>query len=118
VLALTTIFLIFVFLSTSAASGAFVLGMMTSAGALDPPRSRKLFWGAVIAVLTAAILLAGGEVHVLRAIAISGALPFAAIMIVHIACLFHSLAKAKTLPRPELEEEPEPRTATGQEASR
>jgi len=94
-LAVATIFLILVFLSTSAASGAFVLGMMTTGGSLDPPRGRKLFWGATVAVLTSVVLLAGGGVQVLRAIAISGALPFTLIMILQVACLVTSLSEER-----------------------
>ena len=90
-LAVLTIFLVFVFLSTSAASGAFVLGMMTSGGSLNPPRARKLFWGAVVAAVTAAMLFTGGGFVILRAIAISGALPFTVIMIALVACLTRSL---------------------------
>ncbi len=85
------LFLIFIFLITSAQSGSFVLGMMTTDGSLNPPTYRKLFWGAVVAILTAAMLLAGGGVHTLRAIAVSGALPFTLIMIIQVACMFHSL---------------------------
>jgi glycine betaine transporter len=91
-LSVVTIFLIFVFLSTSAASGSFVLGMMTTGGSLEPPRMRKLFWGAAVAALTAAVLFTGGGVAVLRSIAISGAIPFIIIMIIQVACLFHSLS--------------------------
>ncbi len=91
VLAILTIFLVFIFLSTSAASGAFVLAMMTSEGSLNPPRARKLFWGAVVAAVTAAMLFTGGGFVVLRAIAISGALPFTVIMIILVACLARSL---------------------------
>jgi len=93
VLAVTAIFLILVFLSTSAASGAYVLGMMTSGGSLNPSLGRKLFWGGTVAVLTAAVLFAGGGVQVLRAIAISGALPFTLIMIAQVACLLFSLSQ-------------------------
>lgn len=114
VLAVTAIFLIFIFLSTSAASGAFVLGMMTTGGSLEPPRSKKLFWGAVVAALTAAVLFTGGGLTVLRSIAISGAVPFTVIMIAQVACLFKSLAtepvpQEASLPedggRPEIGEE-------------
>jgi glycine betaine transporter len=89
------LFLIFIFLVTSAQSGSFVLGMMTTDGSLNPPTYRKLFWGAVVAALTAATLLAGGGVHTLRAIAVSGALPFTVIMIAQAACLFHALGGEK-----------------------
>ncbi len=87
------LFLIFIFLVTSAQSGAFVLGMMTTNGSLNPPTYRKLFWGVVVAILTAATLPAKGGVHTLRAIAVSGALPFTMIMIAQVACLFHALGE-------------------------
>jgi glycine betaine transporter len=102
-----SLFLIFIFLVTSAQSGSFVLGMMTTDGSLNPPTYRKLFWGAVVAVITAATLLAGGGVHTLRAIAVSGALPFTVIMIAQVACLFHALGGERPAPieAPEQEEE-------------
>lgn len=114
VLAVTAIFLILVFLSTSAASGAYVLGMMTSGGSLNPSLGRKLFWGGIVAVLTAAVLFAGGGVQVLRAIAISGALPFTLIMIAQVACLLFSLSQEvgqMRLPHPA----PENKSKTEQE---
>lgn len=93
VLTVVTLFLVFVFLSTSAASGAFVLAMMTSRGAMEPARSAKLFWGGVVAALAAAILFSGGEVSTMRAIAVSGALPFALIMVMHLACICKTIAR-------------------------
>lgn len=93
VLSIVAMFLMFIFLVTSADSGSFVLGMMTTGGALNPPRSRKLLWGAVTAALAVAALFATGGVHVMRAFAISGAIPFALIMIVHVGCLVVSLVQ-------------------------
>ena len=109
---MVSVFLILVFLSTSAASGAFVLGMMTTGGSLDPPRRRKIFWGAAVAVLTSVVLLAGGGIQVLRAIAISGALPFTLIMILQVACFISSLSEEKKyvrmrFPSPEQQSEEE-----------
>lgn len=101
-LAVVAVFLILVFLSTSAASGAYVLGMMSTGGSLNPPRTLKLFWGGVIAALTAAVLFAGGGVQVLRAIAISGALPFTVIMIAQVACLLTSLSEEAEILREEI----------------
>ncbi len=101
-LAVVAVFLILVFLSTSAASGAYVLGMMSTGGALDPPRTLKLFWGAIVAALTAAVLFAGGGVQVLRAIAISGALPFTIIMIAQVACLLKSLSEEAAIVREDI----------------
>jgi len=113
-LVVVTILLVFIFLSTSAASGSFVLGMMTSGGSLEPPRTRKLFWGAVVAALTAAVLITGGGVVVLRSIAISGALPFIIIMIIQVACLFHSLSTESV---PKSEPQSVPQTPGEQEAT-
>jgi glycine betaine transporter len=90
-LAVTTIFLIFVFLASSAASGSFVLAMMTSHGTLEPSRTRKAFWALAIAALSAAILFSSDSVRALRAMAIGGALPFALIMLVHIVCVIRGL---------------------------
>lgn len=91
VLAVVAMFLMFIFLVTSADSGSFVLGMMTSEGALNPSRPRKLLWGLITAALATAALFAAGGVHVMRAFAISGAIPFTIIMIVHAGCLLISL---------------------------
>jgi glycine betaine transporter len=92
ILSTVAVFLVFIFLVTSADSGAFVLGMMTSEGDLNPAMGRKLFWGAILAVLTSAGLFAGDSVKVLRAIAISGAIPFTFIMIAHVLLLVRGLA--------------------------
>lgn len=98
-LKLLALFLVFTFLVTSADSSAFVLGMMTSEGSLDPPTRRKLTWGVIIGFLTTSTLLSGGGVHVMRAIAIVGAIPFVLIMVGHVLCLFFSLAREPAMAR-------------------
>jgi glycine betaine transporter len=90
-LTLLTLVLIFAFLVTSADSATFVLGMMTTRGALNPPTWKKLTWGIVIALLTASTLFAEGGILVMRAIAIVGAIPFTVVMILHILCLLKYL---------------------------
>ncbi len=90
-LSLIALFLIFIFLVTSADSASFVLGMLTSDGDEEPPTWRKITWGLLVAGLTAATLFAGGGIHVMRAIAISGAVPFSLIMITQVMCLLHGL---------------------------
>ncbi len=95
ILSVTAVFLVFIFLVTSADSGAFVLGMMTSKGDLHPPLFRKLFWGGTVAVITAAGLFAGGSIEVFRAIAICGAIPFTLIMIAQVFVLLHALARER-----------------------
>jgi glycine betaine transporter len=107
-LSIVALFLIFIFLVTSADSASFVLGMMTSRGSTDPPTWLKLLWGVVVAALTAATLFAGGKIHVMRAIAISGAIPFVLIMLVQVACLFHGLLHERA-PNEAAASEPEPK---------
>lgn len=82
-LSLTALFLIFIFLVTSADSATFVVGMMTTEGELNPPTSRKLLWGIIISLLSGATLISKG-VDVPKAIAISGAIPFSIILMLQI----------------------------------
>ncbi len=103
ILSSMVVFLVFIFLVTSADSGTFVLGMMTSEGNLNPSVSRKLFWGVTVSIITAAGLFAGGGVDVFRAIAISGAIPFTLIMIAQVFVLLHALFREQ-LPEKEAEE--------------
>ncbi|MFO8091133.1 MAG: BCCT family transporter [Desulfatiglandaceae bacterium] len=91
ILSSTVVFLVFIFLVTSADSGTFVLGMMTSEGNLNPSVFRKLFWGVIVSLITGAGLFAGGGVDLFRAIAISGAIPFTLIMIAHVFLLLRAL---------------------------
>ncbi len=95
VLCIIAIVLQFVFLVTSADSASFVLGMMTTKGSLNPSTPRKLFWAVIIAVLTTTTIIAGGGVKLMKAIAISGAIPFIVIMILHIACLMVVISKER-----------------------
>jgi|GEM_PF-3813760 len=43
-------------------SATFVQGMLTSAGSLNPPMSRKLIWGGLQSSIAAVLLLSGGLV--------------------------------------------------------
>jgi glycine betaine transporter len=86
------IVLIFIFLVTSADSGTFVLSMMTTEGNLNPPAASKLVWGSLVAVITAATLLAG-SVDVARAMATLGAIPFSAILILQIVGFLRALSR-------------------------
>jgi choline-glycine betaine transporter len=69
-----TVLLVTVFLITSADSGAYVLAMFSeqkSAPALMP----RLYWGAVLAVMSGAALLSGEGQSATRALAVAGAVP-------------------------------------------
>ena len=86
--------LIFIFIVTSVDSATFVLGMLTSRGAMDPPTYRKLFWGAAIALLGAALALSD-NIDVVRAGAISGALPLTFILLVQAGALVRLLNQSR-----------------------
>jgi glycine betaine transporter len=77
------LFLIFIFLVTSADSGGFVLSMMTSDGNLNPPLPYKLVWGTLVAVLTVATLFSG-SVDVAKAMAVTGAVPFSVVLLLQV----------------------------------
>ncbi len=90
VLSVITILLLSVFFVTSADSATFVLSMMTSRGALDPPAYKKIIWGLVISG-TAAVLLYAGGLEALQKMAITAALPFAGILLLMCISLYRGL---------------------------
>lgn len=72
--------LVFVFLLTSADSGAFVLGMF-SRGTANPPIGERLYWGVVVAMLTGGTILSVQGQMVTRAFAVTGAIPLTLLLI-------------------------------------
>ena len=60
ILSLIAVVLLVTFFVTSANSATFVLSMLTSDGNPDPPDSKKIFWGILIAVVALALILSGG----------------------------------------------------------
>lgn len=90
ILSVTAILLVFVFMVTSVDSATFVLGMLTSDGAMDPPRSRKIAWGLALGVLAGALTLSR-SIEVVRAIAIVGAIPFTFVLILQIVAFLRAL---------------------------
>lgn len=93
------VLLMFVFLVTSADSGTFVLSMMTTDGDLNPPTIQKLVWGTLIAGLTAGTLFSE-SVAVAKAMAISGAIPFTAIVLIQLVGFFREIRKENRPPKP------------------
>lgn len=67
--------LLVTFFVTSANSATFVLAMLTSGGKLDPPVSKKVFWGLLIAVLALALIFSGG-ISMIQTISIVIAFPY------------------------------------------
>ncbi|MDP7112051.1 MAG: glycine betaine ABC transporter substrate-binding protein, partial [Myxococcota bacterium] len=100
-----TLGLLFIFLVTSCDSATYVLGMLTSGGALVPPTRRKILWGVVIAALGAALMLTG-NIEVLKAVVVTGAVPFTFVMLLQVVALLRALGEEKIPRRP-------PETAPG-----
>ena len=92
VTSLIAILLVSIFFITSADSASFVLGSMSTNGALNPKTAVKLTWGIVIASFAAVLLLAGG-LEALKKIAIIAAIPFAFIMIFMCFSLYKGLSE-------------------------
>ena len=82
--------LVFLFLVTSADSGAYVLALF-SRGA-EPGVPERLYWGLVLAVLTAAAVWSAGGQDVTRAFAVTGAIPLCALLAAQGATLLTLMA--------------------------
>ncbi|WP_321489301.1 BCCT family transporter [uncultured Hyphomonas sp.] len=84
---IVAIFLLVVFIVTSADSGALVVDTITSGGKTDAPVGQRVFWACMLG-LTASALLYGGGTDVLNSLqagTITAALPFTFILL---ACCF------------------------------
>jgi len=82
--------LLMIFFVTSADSAVLVLASMSTDEAGDPPLKRKLAWGIGIALIAAALLLAGGLAALQGMITIA-ALPFALLMVLVMVALYRVL---------------------------
>jgi glycine betaine transporter len=91
------LFLIFIFLVTSADSGGFVLSMMTSDGNLNPPLPYKLIWGTLVAILTVATLFSG-SVEVAKAMAVTGAVPFSVVLLLQVIGFMRAIRSERSTP--------------------
>jgi glycine betaine transporter len=99
ILNMLAVMLMFIFLVTSADSGTFVLSMMTTDGNLNPPVMQKMVWGTLIAALTAGTLFSE-SVTVAKAMAITGAIPFTAIVLLQIVGFLREIRKERPPLRP------------------
>ena len=75
VLSIIAMLLLGTFFITSANSATFILGMTTSNGNLNPPNSKKIFWGVLVALVALALILAGG-LEMIQTISIVIAFPY------------------------------------------
>jgi BCCT family betaine/carnitine transporter len=82
--------LIAVFFITSADSGALVIDTITAGGKMDVPVTQRVFW-CVLVGLVAIVLLLGGGIQSLQALAISVGLPFCIVLILMCVSLYKGL---------------------------
>jgi len=80
------------FFITSADSGTFVLGMMTTNGSLTPSNKIKITWGILLSAIALVLLYTGG-LQALQNTMIAAALPFSIIMILMTTSLIKALYK-------------------------
>ena len=85
------IFLVFIFLVTSADSSAYALAIFSTGGEFRPHKFQRLFWGMVLSLTTFAILLSADDIFYLRAISVAAAAPYLFIMIWQVTNLMREL---------------------------
>ena len=90
VFSLLAILLIISFFITSADSGTFVLGMMTTNGSQNPSRGIKVIWGILLSSTAIALLYSGGLLALQNTMIIA-ALPFSIILGFMVISLLKSL---------------------------
>ena len=97
VISIVMLMLICTFFITSANSGTFVLGMLSSDGNMNPPNAKKILWGVVLTAMAIGLLIAGG-LKPLQTISIAAAFPFIFIMIAAMASVVKGLARDADTP--------------------
>ena len=101
----TALGLSFIFLVTSVVSAAFVLGMFTSRGSLNPSVGQKLAWGAVLGGLGTALTLSG-NVQAVQKVAFIGAIPYTLIILLQITAFLRALFAESETAESEPKEKP------------
>jgi glycine betaine transporter len=86
----TAMLLIFIFQVTSIDSATFVLGMLTSDGASNPPKVRRVTWGVILGALSFPISLFG-DVPLFKAVMVCGVLPYSVVMLIQTGGLIRGL---------------------------
>lgn len=109
IVSLALVVLIATYLITSANAGTLVINTVLSGGDPEPPTFHRILWGAVLGLLTAVLLMAGG-LETLQAAVIMAALPFSVVIMLMIAGLLKALHReryaARTGERAEAPREP------------
>ena len=84
----------FLFIVTSVVSAAFVLGMFSTGGDLNPSTRVKLSWGVVLGAL-GLVMIFSGSIEAVKSIIALGALPFVFVVLLLVVCLLKALAKER-----------------------
>lgn len=82
--------MIAIFFVTSADSGILVMNSISTSNNPHSPKWQNVFWGALMAIITMALIYAGG-LKSLQTMTLISALPFGLIMLVLCLCLFKAL---------------------------
>jgi BCCT family betaine/carnitine transporter len=82
--------LIAIFFVTSADSGSLVVDTITAGGKMDAPVQQRVFW-CILVGLVAIVLLLGGGIASLQALAISVGLPFSIVLLVMCVSLYKGM---------------------------
>lgn len=90
ILSVVAMILLCTFFVSSADSAAYVLGMFTSDGDLNPSNKKKITWGVIQALLAVVLLISGG-LETLQTVSIISAFPFAIIMLISIVSIIKAL---------------------------
>ncbi len=80
----------FLFIITSVVSAAFVLGMFSTGGDLNPSARVKLAWGAILGALGLVMILSN-SIDAVKSIIALGALPFVFIVLLLVVCLLKAI---------------------------
>lgn len=116
VLSLIAVFMVFLFFITSADSASMVIDMFASDGRTDTPIWQSLFWVAVTAIVTIALMYSNG-LEALQIASIVSALPFACTLLVAlwglVRALFLDVTKKEIQQRTINRSNPFPRSVGG-----
>lgn len=85
-----TVVAAFLFIITSVVSAAFVLGMFSTGGDLNPSMRVKLMWGVILGALGLVMILSN-SIDAVKSIIALGAMPFVFIVLLLLVCLLKSL---------------------------
>ncbi len=80
----------FLFIVTSVVSAAFVLGMFSTNGDLNPSVRIKLTWGVILGALGYVMILSG-NIAAIKSIIALGSLPFVFVVLLLVVCLLKTL---------------------------